>query len=172
MAHKGKQDVAVTTHPRRTLPAVPGRIMRPLEDFDQAFDRFMSGDWMRPIPWGTLPWEDLLGGPVGMRVPGVDVIDRDDHVLVRAEMPGVDKKDVDVSISDSVLTIKGSVKREEKEERGDYYRREITQGSFCRRVGLPASVDGSKISAKLQDGVLEVTVPKKEGSGRHTIKVQ
>jgi HSP20 family protein len=71
-----------------------------------------------------------------------------------------------------MLTIKGTVSRDEKEEDGDYYRREIMHGSYSRQVSLPASVDGSKIDAKLRDGVLEVTIPKKQGSVRRTIEVQ
>lgn len=170
MTHKGKQEVTVATKARRSLPAVPAKVSHPLEEFDRLFERIMGRDWMRPFSWGRFPWDEFMG-PLDVRVPGVDVIDRDDHISVRAEVPGVDKKDLEVSIADNMLTIKGSVGREEKEETGDYYRREISRGAFSRRIALPANVDASKINAKLQDGILEITLPKAEGATRRSIKV-
>jgi HSP20 family protein len=141
-------------------------------DVDRLFEHFFDRDWMRPFSWSGFPWDEAPGGLPEVRLPGVDVIDRDDQVLVRAEMPGVDKKDVSVSISDNVLTIKGAVARDEKEEKGDYYRREITHGSYFRQLSLPPSVEGARLGAKLRDGVLEITIPKRKGSARHTIKVE
>jgi len=171
MASKGKRHVAVTKA-RPALPAVPARVLGPRTDMDRFFERFFDRDWMRPFSWAGFPWDEAVGGLPEVRLPGVDVIDRDDHVLVRAEMPGVDKKDVSVSISDNVLTIKGTVARDEKEEKGDYHRREITHASYFRQLTLPPSVEGAKPAAKLREGVLEITVPKKKGSARHTIKVE
>jgi HSP20 family protein len=109
--------------------------------------------------------------PFEGKMPAVDVSDLDDEVVVRAELPGVEKKDVDVSMSDNTVTIKGSTKREEKEEKGDYYRCETTCGAFTRTVALPAEVDGSKAKAKFKDGLLELTLPKMEKSKRRSIEV-
>ena len=75
-------------------------------------------------------------------------------------------------MSDNTVTIKGSVKHEEKEEKGDYYRREISEGSYARTVMLPAEVDGSKAKAKFNDGLLELTLPKLEKSKRRSIAVE
>jgi HSP20 family protein len=107
----------------------------------------------------------------GVRVPSLDVVDRDNEVLVRAEIPGIEKKDIDVSLNDNVLTIKGQSSKEEKEEKGDYYRREISSSSFARSVTVPANLDISKTVANLKDGVLEVRLPKVEASKRHSISV-
>ena len=91
---------------------------------------------------------------------------------LRAELAGVDKKDVDVSLTDSTVTIKGSTRREEKEEKGNYYRCEISRGSFAHTVSLPVEVDDSKAKAIFKDGLLEISVPKKEKAKRHSITVQ
>jgi HSP20 family protein len=104
-------------------------------------------------------------------MPKVDVVERDNEIVVRAEVPGVDKKDLDVSVSDNAVTIKGSTRHEEKEEKGDYYHHEISTGTFSRMVSLPANVDGSKAKADFKDGVLELTIPKVGQSKRHSIKL-
>ena len=104
-------------------------------------------------------------------MPSVDVIDRDDEVVVRAEVPGYKKEDIEVSVADSSLTIKGERKAEQKEEKGDYYRCEISQGAFSRTVALPAEVDDAKAKATMKDGMLELTLPKRDKSKRHTITI-
>ncbi len=81
------------------------------------------------------------------------------------------KKDLGVSISDNILTVKGQMRREEKEEKDEYFRSEISQGSFSRSIYLPTGVGASKINASLKDGVLEISLPRLEGS-RRRIKVQ
>ena len=108
----------------------------------------------------------------GLRLPSLDMIDRDAEIVVRAEIPGIEKKDIDVSIANNVLTIKGQTKSESKEETGDYYRHEISSSSFARSVSLPSDVDESKIVANLKDGILEITLPKHESSKRKTIEVK
>lgn len=171
MARKGTQEVKVTSKGGQSQAIVPARVFRPFEEFDRLFDRFFGREPMPLFTWRRPPWDEFAEAPEG-RLPGVDVIDRGEKIVVRAEVPGVDKETLDVSVSDNVLTIKGSVSRDEKEETADYYRREIARGAFSRRVTLPASVDASKADAALKDGVLEVTLPKAEGSTRHSIKVQ
>jgi len=106
-----------------------------------------------------------------MKVPKVDVIDREGEVVVKAEIPGVEKKDIDISVGEDAVTIKGEIRHEEKEEKGDYYRCEISRGAFSRTVALPAAVDGAKAKANFKDGVLELTLPKVEKAKRHTIKL-
>jgi HSP20 family protein len=101
----------------------------------------------------------------------VDVIVRDDEVLVRAELPGYKKEEIEISVSDSSLTLKGETKSEETEEKGDYYRCEISRGAFSRVIALPAEVDDSKAKASMKDGVLELTLPKREKSKRHAISI-
>jgi HSP20 family protein len=105
-------------------------------------------------------------------MPKLDIIERDNEVLVRAELAGVDKKDIDVSVTDRTVSIKGCTKKETREEKGDYFRAEISQGSFSRTATLPCEVDGEQAKAKFSDGMLELTIPKLEASKRHPIKVE
>ena len=92
-------------------------------------------------------------------------------MIVRAEVPGVRKDDLTVSVSDNVVTIKGETKREHKKEKGDYYHCEISQGSFTRSVDLPHYVDSDRAKAAFENGVLELTLPKVEKAKRRTVKI-
>lgn len=166
MAEASRKDVSVTRG--RQASRAPVRVIRPFEDIDRLFDELMGREWLRPLRWErSLPGELAFEG----RMPRVDVIDRDEEVVVRAEVPGVKKEDLEITIDGDLITLKGEVKREEEEEKGDYYRAELSYGAFSRTVPLPAEVDESKAKASLADGVLEVTLPKREKSRKRTIKV-
>ncbi len=102
----------------------------------------------------------------------MDVIDRDKDVLFRAELPGVDKKDLDVSVHDNMLTIKGESQYESSKEQDEYYSSEIKKGSFARSLMLPPNVDSNNISAEFKNGLLEVTLPKTGTSKRQNVKVK
>ncbi|MGD2082595.1 MAG: Hsp20/alpha crystallin family protein [Chromatiales bacterium] len=145
------------------------RELSPFEDVDRMFDRLFEGGWMSPFAWRVPEWTALRD--LEERVPSVDVIDREDEILVRAEIPGMRKEDVDVSISGDLLTIRGET-REEKEEKGEYYRSEIRRGTFTRAVRLPAAVDMEKAKARFEAGMLEITLPKTEKAVRHSIHVE
>jgi HSP20 family protein len=84
----------------------------------------------------------------------------------------VRKEDIEIALAGNLLTLKGQTKREEKEEKGDYYRCEISQGSFSRTVTLPAEVNEAGARAELRDGMLEVTLPKVEKAKKRPIKVE
>lgn len=95
--------------------------------------------------------------------PAVDVEEETDNFVVSIELPGISSKDVDLSIADNVLTIKGEKKRPEKSEKdGKHYRDEFWYGTFQRTVGLPKAVDPDRVSANMNDGVLTITLPKRE----------
>jgi HSP20 family protein len=150
--------------------AMPSRALSPFEEMEDMMDRMLGGFF--PRPWLSRPrWAELPALFEG-KWPHVDVVDREDEVVVRAELPGVEKKDLDVSMGDNTVTIKAATKHEEKEEKGDYYRCEISRGAYTRTVGLPAEVDASKAKAKFKDGLLELTLPKLEKSKRRTITVE
>ena len=151
--------------------ARPVSMLSPFEEMDRFFEHVFPHGWMRPfLDWERHAWPDLFA-PMEMKLPRVDIIDRDDQILVRAEVPGVEKEDLDVSVSDDRVTIKAARTHEEKEEKGDFYRREISHGSFCRSVILPAEVDGTKAKAAFRQGVLELTLPKVEKTRRHSIPI-
>jgi HSP20 family protein len=90
--------------------------------------------------------------------PAIDVTTKDGDLLVRVELPGVKQEDVDITLQNNVLTISGERKAEQEEERGGYYVRERRHGSFSRSLPLPEGLDESKIHARYENGVLEVTV--------------
>ena len=90
--------------------------------------------------------------------PAIDVTTQNGNLVIRAELPGVKPEDVDITLHDNVLTISGERKAEEEEERGGYYVRERRYGSFSRSLTLPQGTDESKISARYDNGILEVTV--------------
>jgi len=148
----------------------PSRMVTPFEEMDRWFEGFFPRGWMRPFHTGWPSWSEL-GAHLEARAPKVDVIDREEEVVVRAEVPGVDKDDLDVSVSDSAVTIKGKSKQEEKEEKGDYYRCEISSAAFARTVPLPSNVDTEKVTACFKDGVLELTMPKIEKARRRSVKI-
>ena len=150
--------------------AIPARALSPFEEMDRMFDGFFRRGMMRPwrFEWPSFPEMALPE----MKLPKVDVVDRENEVLVKAEIPGVDKKDIDISVGEDTVTIKGETRREEKEEKGDYYRCEISHGAFSRTVALPAVVDGARAKANFKDGMLELTLPKTEKARRHSVKVE
>ncbi len=155
---------------KQVLPKTqPARALSPFEEMDRRFDQYFRRGWMRPwrSEWPAFP---ELALPE-MKLPNVDVIDREAEVVIKAEIPGVEKKDLDISVGEDSVTIKGSTAHEEKEENGDYYRREIARGAFLRTVALPATVDGSKAKASFKEGMLELTLPKTEKARRHSVKV-
>lgn len=94
--------------------------------------------------------------------PAVDVYQTEDEVVVKAQLPGVKKEDVDVSIQDNTLTIRAETRREEEVDEEGYFRRELRYGTFARRLPLPAAVDEEQVKATMSDGVLEVRAKKTE----------
>lgn len=141
------------------------------EDMERMFDRFFTRGWMRPRRW-EWPTRGELGRVFDARLPHVDVIDRDNEIIVKAELPGVNKNDIDVSVTEDSVTIKGSTRHEEKEEKDNYYRSEISRGEFLRTIALPAAVDGTKAKANFKDGMLELVMPKTEARKRRTVPVE
>ncbi len=177
MAKEPKQEQGAQAVPVKTAkgteiqPTAPTRTLSPFEEMERFCEEFFPRRWLRAFRRDWPPWGDLPS-PFEGRMPRVDLIDRENEIVVRAEAPGVDKKDLDVSLTENTITIKGTTRHEEKEERGDYYRSEISRGSFTRTLALPADVDGSQAKATFQDGMLEVVLPKVEGARRRTIKVE
>jgi HSP20 family protein len=152
--------------------ARPVPVVTPFEEMDRFFERVFPRGWMRPfLEWERNMWPDLLA-PMEAEFPRVDIIDRDDEILVRAEIPGVEKEGLDVSVADDRVTIKAARTREAHEEKGDFYRREISHGTFGRTLRLPSEVDGTKAKATFKRGVLEMTLPKVEKTQRHSISIE
>lgn len=127
----------------------PWRPFRELEDWERRLEDFFG----RPM-WSRLPVDERGW------MPAVDVFEKDDKFVVKAELPGMKEEDIDVSVIGDMLMIKGEKKTESEAKEEDYYRCERVYGSFYRSIPLPSTVDASKIEANYDDGVLEVTLPK------------
>jgi len=145
---------------RRTAP-----LTRSMEEF---FEDFPPRRWMEtfePFGW-KWPTEDEYE-----RAFRLDLVDRDKELIVRAELPGVEKDDVKVTISGDRLLIEAEREFEEEDEREDFYRHELGYGRLMRTVALPVEVDPENIHAELKEGILKVTLPKIRVAERHTVKV-
>ncbi|AHE66405.1 Hsp20/alpha crystallin family protein [Legionella oakridgensis] len=104
--------------------------------------------------------------------PAVDIKEKKDKYIVVADIPGVEKDDIHVSLENNTLTIKGERRSEKKEEKEGYSRIERVHGQFYRRFVLPETTDESKIQAKYKKGVLEVIIPKKENAKSKKVEVR
>jgi HSP20 family protein len=156
---------AKRTH-RGGLPALFDR------DFERLFDTLLRDDdrhGLFDVPSLFRRSFPALGE---MRLAKVDVYQTDDEVVVKAELPGLAKEDVDISLADSTLTIKGEKKREEKVEEDDYVRSERSFGMISRTIELPCEVAADRVTAKMTNGVLEIHAPKTEDSKRKPVKVK
>ncbi|MGZ8191886.1 MAG: Hsp20/alpha crystallin family protein [Methylobacter sp.] len=148
------------------ITSAPAGGLLSFDEFDNFFDDFLSRRWPRLLDWNF---------PAGLErgLPKVDIIDHDNEVEVQAALPGVKKEDLDVTISNQTITIRTSTKEEKKEEeKGKYFRREITRGEFQRTLSLPDNVDDANAKASFKDGILTVTIPKSEKSKRKTIEIK
>jgi len=170
MAEKNKKTEVVPVK-KEVASAEPRHLLSPFEDMERLFEDFFPRTWLRRYKQDW-PSTGMLSQPFEGRMPKVDVIDRENEIFIRAELPGVDKKDIDISMTDNTVTIKGETRKEEKEEKGDYYRCETSRGSYTRTLSLPADVNTDKANATFKDGVLELTMPKREEAKRRKIKVE
>lgn len=133
----------------------PERLALTLRDeVNRLFDEFFSRPFDLLNPWESL-WESA-----GVFTPRVDVKETDREVVITAELPGLDERDVQVTLSGNLLTIRGQKKSEVEEQGQNYYRVERSFGSFHRSIPIPVEVDENKIDAVLKKGVLTVTLPK------------
>lgn len=159
---KQKEPVAVSREPStENRPATSegwGPIMSLRDEIDRLFDDFGSGFWRRPLTrrTGAQPSE-----PMAWRLsPVVEVVDCDGEYRIAAELPGLSPADVDITLHDSTLTIRGEKSEEKREEKADYLLSERRYGAFHRTIPLPVGADAEQIKAELSNGVLTITIPK------------
>ncbi|MBT8102336.1 MAG: Hsp20/alpha crystallin family protein [Gammaproteobacteria bacterium] len=145
---------------RRTAP-----LTHSMEEF---LEDFPPRRWMETFePFG---WKWPMGIDME-RSFRLDIVDRDKEFLVRGELPGVEKDDIEVTIAGDRLMIEAERKFEEVDEKEEFYRHELGYGKLTRTVALPEEVDPEKILAELKDGILNITLPKIRAAERHTVKV-
>jgi HSP20 family protein len=121
---------------------------------------------------GTRGSADYRGTASPTWAPQMELIQKPNALVFRADLPGLKPDEVNVSVEDGLLTISGERKQEHKEERDGFLRTERSYGSFYRAIPLPDGVDEEKVAAKFKDGVLEITVPVTERNGGRRIKVE
>ena len=129
------------------------------DEVNRLFDDFFTGGFL------TTPAKTQW-------VPALDVSETDTQVIVKAEVPGMDAKDIDVSLTGDTLTIKGEKKEESSTQEQNYYRMERRYGSFQRVLSLPASVDPAKVTAEYKNGVLSIKMERKEHAKARNIQVK
>jgi len=136
---------------------------RLFEDFIE--DPFFTGIRRRLPMWRRFRELEAIS-------PAVDMIDKKNEIVVKAEVPGVEKDDISISLTDNTLTIKGETKKEKEEKDEDYYYSEISYGSFARTLTLPEKVQSDKVKANFKNGILEIHLPKSPESKAKEIKVE
>jgi HSP20 family protein len=135
---------------RGLVPWSPFRDMEEMgRRFEDVFGRSLLPSVLRHLPLEERGW-----------APAIEVFEKEDKYVVKAELPGMKEEDIDVSVVGDILTIKGERKAESEVKEEDYYCCERSYGSFFRSMALPSNVDAKKVEASYEDGVLEVSLPK------------
>ncbi|WP_407165997.1 Hsp20/alpha crystallin family protein [Bradyrhizobium sp. ORS 111] len=154
--------------------AFAGEVWCPFEtlrqEVDRLFEDFSEDSWRRPIR--SLAAFDRAWPRKVAATPAVDVAESDMAYEITAEMPGMDEKNIEVSLANSGITIKGEKKEEKEEKSKDYYLSERRYGSFERCLYLPDGVDTDKIEATFKNGVLKVTLPKTAEAQKPAKKIE
>lgn len=117
-------------------------------------------------------WDTLGVTNGGEWAPAVDIIENDNNLIVKAELPGIDAKDVVVTVENNVLKLKGERHTEKEVKKENYHRMERAFGSFYRAFVLPAYLDGETIHAEFKNGLLTITIPKRENDKTRTVEVK
>ena len=138
-------------------PWRPFEFDRIRKEMDRVWDSFLEGRPMRRA---------------GEWLPSIDVSETKSDLVIKAELPGMDSKDIDISLSNGFLTIKGEKNQEKEEKDENYHLIERSYGSFTRSVQLPREVQSDKITASFKNGVLRVTLPKSEEAKKKEIKIK
>ncbi len=144
---------ALTPILRRT-----GLLNRPERDF---FDRFFADFALPSIAFEDTEW-----------MLAFDMSETDKELIVKGEVPGMDKKDINITVSDGMLTIRGEKKHEKKEENEHYHRVERRYGAFSRTIRLPHEVEADKVDATYKEGVLSIRLPKSEAVEPKKIEIK
>jgi HSP20 family protein len=127
-----------------------------LRPFQDSINRLLSDDGAKTRPWA----------------PAVDIVETENELILKADVPGVDLKDIDIQLENGTLTVKGERKLEKEEKNKGFHRMERSYGSFVRIFTVPDTVDAEHVKAAYEAGVLTITLPKKEVAKPKAIKVQ
>jgi HSP20 family protein len=167
-------DIEVKREPARAA-GTPAPDWEPIRSLRQQMDRLLAGfdwpdinlGWPRKSALVPQGWPDF-----GMAVPPVDLVERNGGYELQAELPGLTEDQIEVKLSNGMVTIKGEKSSERVEDEEDYHLRERSYGSFQRSFRLPADVDPDKIQAQFDKGVLKVTLPKSAAAIQSERKIE
>lgn len=159
MAKKESKDLVKTE---------PSKLLSPFEELEKRFEDMLK----RPFSLMGPAWFPRLKMPEmeGLH-PSVDIFEEGKEIVIKAELPGLKKEEIDVKLTDNSITISGEKKKEDKVEKKDYYRFESSYGSFTRVLNLPSEVQTDKAKAQFKNGVLEIRVPKTDEAVKKEKKV-
>ena len=132
---------------------MPWRPFRELGEMERRFEDILGQPFL-PAAWRRIPMVEMGWAPA------IEVFEKEDKLVVKAELPGMKEEDIDVSIVGDTLTIKGERKTESEIKEEEYYCCERSYGNFSRSIALSSNVDANKIEAEYEDGVLEISLPK------------
>jgi HSP20 family protein len=159
---------------KETKPAVCKRAEAEpwrLSDVERMFEDWFEDFWSRPFPRLWRPNFARLRS-ISLETPTLDVYEQKDDLIVKAEIPGLTKDEIDITLEGTTLTITGEKKKDEEVKDEDYYRCERTYGAFSRSIDLPLAVQTDKVNASFKNGVLEIRLPKTEEAKKNVVKVK
>jgi HSP20 family protein len=156
---------------KESKAVTPWRPFMDVARWERDMERMMDSFFDRRMrPWWPERW--LRADEMEISAPAVDLFEEKDDIVVKAELPGIEKDNIEVNVADHHLTIKGEKKKEEEVKEENYYRCERSYGSFLRTIELPKDVKADKVKAAFKNGVLEVRLPKTEEAKAKEIKVK
>jgi HSP20 family protein len=165
--------VTATVKPNERREVAPWRPMTEMTQIERMMDRMLEDMWGRP--WRSLfdfGRHRRLMGDLELAGPAIEIGEDNNDVVVKAELPGMKKEDIEISIAERLLTIKGEKKREAERKGEGYHYSERSYGAFERCLEIPRDVQADKVHAAFKDGVLEIRLPKTEEAKRKEVKVK
>ncbi|MBZ0158034.1 MAG: Hsp20/alpha crystallin family protein [Alphaproteobacteria bacterium] len=153
---------------KELMQTEPARPLSPLDIMERRFEDLFR----RPFSLLSPSWWPGTRMPEMEEItPTVDIFEEGDDIVMKAELPGISKEDIEVSFTDNTVTISGEKKKEEKIEKKNYYRVERSYGSFSRSFHIPSEVQTDQAKAQFKDGILEIRVPKTEEAKKKPKKI-
>jgi HSP20 family protein len=146
------------------MELVPYRNERGIGTFQRQMNRLFDdffGDGSWPGLWTRSEW-----------TPAIDVSESEEELVVQAEVPGISRDDLEITVTGNTLTLRGEKKEQREEKQGSVHREERSYGSFTRTIGLPSSVDPGRVDAGMKDGVLRIRIAKKEEAKPRQVEVK
>jgi len=163
--------MAEKTKEKESRSVTPWRPFMGLTGWERDMDRMLEDFFgRRARPWWPERW--FRTDEMEVKPPIVDVFEEKDDIVVKAELPGMEKDNIEVNLTDHTLTIKGEKKKAEEIKEENYYRAERSYGSFLRTLDLPNEVRADKVKASFKNGILEVRMPKTEEAKTKEVKVK